>query len=79
MYPRSTVFLSSSFNNSILTACPPKAGIIRLNFDSRSPWPCVSTNLDTFEILASYRDTRHSKLAEKHLANQRLFGNQSQA
>jgi origin recognition complex subunit 1 len=49
------------------------AGIIQLNTYASSPWPWVSTHLHTYEILGSYRDTRHSKLAEKHLADQRLF------
>lgn len=49
------------------------AGIIQLNTYMSSPFPWVSTHLHSYEILASFRDTRHSKLAEKHLANQRLF------
>jgi hypothetical protein len=53
--------------------CVHKAGVIKLNFYDGSPWPWIATDLHTYEILASYRDTRHSKLAENHLANQRLF------
>jgi len=49
------------------------AGIVQLNTYTSSPFPWVSTHLHSYEILASFRDTRHSKLAEKHLANQRLF------
>ena len=49
------------------------AGIVQLNTYASSPFPWVSTHLHSYEILASFRDTRHSKLAEKHLANQRLF------
>ena len=49
------------------------AGIIQLNTYMSSPFPWISTHLHTYEIMASFRDTRHSKLAEKHLANQRLF------
>jgi len=50
-----------------------EAGIIQLNIYSSSPWPWISTHLHTSEILACYRDTKHIKLAEKHLATQRLF------
>jgi hypothetical protein len=50
-----------------------QAGVIQLNTYMTSPFPYISTHLHSYEILASYRDTRHSKLAEKHLANQRLF------
>mmetsp|Transcript_25919 Transcript_25919/g.55151 ORF Transcript_25919/g.55151 Transcript_25919/m.55151 type:complete len:165 (-) Transcript_25919:96-590(-) len=49
------------------------AGIIQLNTYVNSPWPWASTHLHTSEILACYRDARHRKLAEKHLASQRLF------
>jgi len=49
------------------------AGIIQLNSCMSSPWPSISTHLHTSEILACYRDTHHSKLAEKHLSGQRLF------
>jgi hypothetical protein len=50
-----------------------QAGVIQLNTYASSPFPYISTHLHSYEILASYRDTRHSKLAERHLANQRLF------
>jgi len=49
------------------------AGIVQLNTYSSSPWPWVSTHLHTSEIHSCFRDTKHSKLAEKHLASQRLF------
>lgn len=49
------------------------AGIIQLKTYPDSPWPWVTSHLQPYEIFASYRDTRHSKLAEKHLAKQILF------
>lgn len=49
------------------------AGIIQLTTLAISPWPWISTHLHSVEILGAFRDTDHSKLAEKHLAEQRLF------
>ncbi|KAL7543938.1 hypothetical protein ACHAXR_013332 [Thalassiosira sp. AJA248-18] len=49
------------------------AGIVQLTSYLSSPWPLVSTHLHNYEILACYRDTPHSKLAEKHLARDKLF------
>ena len=49
------------------------AGIIQTRTYASSPWPWVASTLHAYEILAAYRDTHHSKLAEKHLASQRLF------
>ena len=49
------------------------AGIIQVTTHDSSPFPWISTHLETYEINGAFRDTKHSKLSEKHLANQRLF------
>jgi len=51
------------------------AGILTLTTPKHSnhPWPLIQTSLEPYEINSSYRNTPHSKLAEKHLAEQRLF------
>jgi len=52
-----------------------KAGILTLTTpkNSNHPWPRIQTSLEPYELNSSFRNTPHSKLAEKHLAEQRLF------
>ena len=69
----SFLFIAILSSHLIGIYLPLQAGVIQLNTYTSSPFPYISTHLHSYEILASYRDTRHSKLADRHLANQRLF------
>ena len=68
-----TIRLPRLMDRNSISFLSLQAGVIQLNTYMSSPFPYISTHLHSYEILASYRDTRHSKLAERHLANQRLF------